>query len=219
MEEHSSKNSLVKIGDKSITRYSNALLRRALKEIPKVYSPFKTVKIGEQIWMAENLNVDHYRNGDPIPEVINPEIWANLKTGAWCYYDNNSESNKRYGKLYNWYAVIDPRGLAPEGWHVPTREDFHKLQKAVSNDGNALIDIRQGTGTNKSGFSALLSGNRGYDGEFIGLGCYTFFWGSVELNTIFACDLALYNSDSSIDFNTGCKEDGFSVRCVKDQSV
>jgi uncharacterized protein (TIGR02145 family) len=141
-----SKNSLVKIGDKSITRYSNALVRRALDEMPTVYSQIKEVKIGDQIWMTENLNVDHYRNGDPIPEVKDPVEWAKLKTGAWCYYDNEPENGKKYGKLYNWYAVNDPRGLEPEGWHVPTNTEFDKLREVVNGNGNVLKAIGQGTG-------------------------------------------------------------------------
>jgi uncharacterized protein (TIGR02145 family) len=117
----------------------------------------KTVKIGAQTWMAENLNVDHYRNGDPIPEVQGKKEWSNLKSGAWCYYNNDSENGKKYGKLYNWYAVNDPRGLAPEGWHVPTEGEFETLKAAVKNDGNALKAKGQGsgsgTGTNTSGFA------------------------------------------------------------------
>ena len=72
---------------------------------------YKTVKIGRQIWMAENLNVSTYRNGDSIPQVQDPKVWSNLKTGAWCYYEGNEKLGGKYGKLYNWYAVTDPRGL------------------------------------------------------------------------------------------------------------
>ncbi|MGD1006866.1 MAG: fibrobacter succinogenes major paralogous domain-containing protein, partial [Ignavibacteriaceae bacterium] len=95
-------------------------------------SSYKTVKIGEQTWMLGNLNVDHYRNGDAIPEVEDPAQWGNLKTGAWCYYRNDPGNDKKYGKLYNWYAVNDPRGLAPEGWHIPTQAEFKTLGAAVN---------------------------------------------------------------------------------------
>ena len=79
------------------------------------------VSICSQTWMFKNLNVDRYRNGDPIPNVTDPAIWAGLTTGAYCYYNNDSATYAVvYGKLYNWYAVNDPRGLAPEGWHVPS---------------------------------------------------------------------------------------------------
>jgi hypothetical protein len=89
-----SENLLVKIGDKSITRYSNALVRRAIGEITKFLNPIKEVNIGKQVWMAENLNVDHYRNGEPIPEVQDKNEWSNLTTGAWCYFDNDPEHEK-----------------------------------------------------------------------------------------------------------------------------
>jgi hypothetical protein len=73
------------------------------------------VQVGNQVWMTKNLNVSSYRNGDPIPQVIDPTQWANLTTGAWCYFVNNPATGPMYGRLYNWYAVNDPRGLAPQG--------------------------------------------------------------------------------------------------------
>jgi uncharacterized protein (TIGR02145 family) len=93
------------------------------------FTKFGTVTIGSQVWMKHNLDVDHYRNGDPIPEVKDPDEWANLKTGAWCYYENDPANGKTYGKLYNWYAVNDPRGLAPEGWHVSSDEEWKEMEK------------------------------------------------------------------------------------------
>ena len=137
----------------------------------------KSVKIGNQIWMIENLNVDHYRNGDKLPEVRDNTEWENLTTGAWCYYENKSENGEKYGKLYNWYAVMDPRGLAPIGWHIPTLVDFKEFQKEVNDDGNTIKAIQQGkiSGVGASGFSALLAGSRGIDGYFSQLGEYTYF--------------------------------------------
>ena len=78
----------------------------------------ETVTIGKQTWMKKNLDVSRYRNGDVIPEVADLSTWVNLTTGAWCYYENKSDNGTTYGKLYNWYAVNDPRGLAPAGWHI-----------------------------------------------------------------------------------------------------
>jgi uncharacterized protein (TIGR02145 family) len=133
----------------------------------------KGVKVSGQGWMTENLNVDHYRNGDPIPEVKDSVAWSKLNTGAWCYYKNDPEKGKKYGKLYNWYAVSDPRGLAPNGLHVPTKKEFDKLIETVHGDGNALKAVGQGfeagAGTNTSGFTALLAGCRYISGYFIGL--------------------------------------------------
>jgi uncharacterized protein (TIGR02145 family) len=170
--------------------------------------------------MAENLNTDHYRNGDAIPEVEDPAQWGNLKTGAWCYYDNKPENGKKYGKLYNWYAVNDPRGLAPEGWHIPTQAEFKTLGAAVNNNGNALKAIGQGSGdgagTNTSGFSALLAGYRDGNGGFLDLGVFADFWSSSEINTYDAYGLGLDDYDSDVTLYCYGKADGFSVRCVKD---
>ena len=85
------------------------------------------IKISDHTWMVKNLDVDHYRNGDPIPQVSDQNVWASLKTGAWCYYDNNSENNRTYGKLYNAWAVLDERGLAPEGWHIASSIEWSDL--------------------------------------------------------------------------------------------
>ncbi|UZJ40279.1 Hsp70 family protein [Prosthecochloris sp. SCSIO W1101] len=89
---------------------------------------YRTVKIGKQVWMAENLSVAHYRNGEVIPQIQDDEEWISLITGAWCYYENNKNYNE-YGRLYNWYAVKDSRGLAPEGWHVPSDEEWKLLER------------------------------------------------------------------------------------------
>jgi len=87
---------------------------------------YKTVTIGNQVWLTENLNTTHYRNGDPIPEVKTAAEWEDCyrkEKGAWCYYNNNPSNGKKYGKLYNWYAVNDSRGIAPVGTHVPSKKE------------------------------------------------------------------------------------------------
>ncbi|MCF7815049.1 MAG: fibrobacter succinogenes major paralogous domain-containing protein, partial [Candidatus Cloacimonetes bacterium] len=89
---------------------------------------YQTLVLGDQEWMAENLKVTHYRNGDPIPNVTTNSTWAGLSTNAYCYYDNDPANGDTYGALYNWYAVDDARGLAPEGWHVPTDAEIMELE-------------------------------------------------------------------------------------------
>ena len=180
----------------------------------------KSVKIGSQVWMTENLNVDHYRNGDSIPEVKSQSEWRNLKTGAWCYYKNDTDNGKKYGKLYNWFAVNDPRGLAPKGWHIPTRNELLDLQSAINDNSNKLKKIDEGSGlgvgTNLSGFSALLSGYRGYYGYFYYLGYDSYLWSSSEGLTPFASSMYIYGSGSYLFFYDFDKVYGFSVRCIKD---
>jgi uncharacterized protein (TIGR02145 family) len=176
-----------------------------------------SVKIGNQIWMVENLNVAHYRNGDRIPEVKDPKVWTGLHTGAWCYYNNDSINGKKYGKLYNWYAVNDPRGLAPEGWHVPRVSEFEKLtsNETVESNSYALL-AREEEGNNKSGFSAKLAGSCGYYGEFNRLGEKAEFWSSTQVSSDEAYSLNIVSSDSKIDIWSSHGVVGFSVRCVKD---
>ena len=99
----------------------------------------KSVKIGNQEWMSENLNVDHFRNGDIIPEVKSKEDWEEAgKNGqpAWCYYENDPKNGEKYGKFYNWYAVNDPRGLAPEGWHIPSDGEWTEMINFLDADNN-----------------------------------------------------------------------------------
>jgi uncharacterized protein (TIGR02145 family) len=203
----------VKIGDDKSTNQSEK------KSTALVNNNYKTVKIGEQTWMTKNLNVDHYRNGDPIPEVKDPVKWKNLTTGAWCYYNNDPENGGRYGKLYNWYAVDDPRGLAPEGWHISTQPEFQTLLVTVNKDGNALKALGQGSGdgagTNTSGFSALLAGYRHTNGYFYYLGYGTYFWSSTEDIPDDAYYLGLNDDDGYVGLDYIDKAAGFSVRCVK----
>jgi len=111
---------------------------------------YKTVKIGDQWWMAENLKVRHYRNGDPIPHEINNVEWIMLTTGAYCYYDNDSSHAADYGALYNWYTVSDFRNIAPEGWHVPTDEEWKELEMALGIS-QEYADSTEWRGTNEGG--------------------------------------------------------------------
>ena len=120
--------------DTSICRGSSITLNAAAVNAASVTdingNVYPTVNIGTQTWMQKNLNVSKYKNGDIIPQVTNPTQWAVLTTGAWCWYNNDSATYAAtYGKLYNWYAVNDPRGLAPEGWHVPSDGEWNKLVK------------------------------------------------------------------------------------------
>jgi uncharacterized protein (TIGR02145 family) len=201
---------------------------------------YRTVKIGNQVWMAENLNIDHYRNGDPIPQVKSPFYWANLTTGAWCYYKNNVGNSRKLGKLYNWYAVNDPRGLAPKEWHVPTDEEWKELEMTLgmsrseadkglergSSDAGGKLKGIGGTyywhspnksATNESCFSAAPGGSRSNNGYFDNLGYFAFFWSSTEYNTNGAWGRDLHCNSSKVGRSVHNKLHGYSVRCVKDQ--
>src|SRR5215831_16955339 len=119
---------------------------------------YASIKIGHQKWMAKNLDVTHYRNGDKIPQVKNKAAWKALTTGAWCWYNNDSANGAIYGKLYNWYAVNDPRGLAPTGWHIPSDAEWDTLATHLgSNAGGKLKD----TGTIEAGTGLWYAPNKG----------------------------------------------------------
>ena len=184
---------------------------------------FKIVKIKTQMWMAENLNVTTYRNGDSIPQVKNAAEWSKLTSGAWCYYDNKPENGEKYGKLYNWYAVNDPRGLAPKGFHIPTDEEWSQLIVNIGADeAGAKIKAKRGwkqnqNATNESGFSGLPGGYRYNVGAFLYSGSNGCFWSATESATKNeAWGRTLGANFSDIGRDDGNWGSGLSVRCIMD---
>jgi uncharacterized protein (TIGR02145 family) len=194
----------------------------------------KEVTIGKQVWMSENLNVDKFRNGEIIPEVKSEKEWISAgqnKQPAWCYYNNNPDNGERYGKLYNWYAVNDPRGLAPAGFKVPTDDEWNRLIDFLGGEslaGKSMKSIkfwadiekdgivRSGNGTNESGFSGLPGGSRRFNGDFNHVGSFALWWSSNESSTANAWYRSLYFDEGSANRNEGDKDNGYSVRCLKD---
>jgi len=181
----------------------------------------KTVKIGKQVWMAENLDVETYRNGDSIPQVKSPEAWEKLKTGAWCYFENKTEYGLKYGKLYNWYAVNDPRGLAPEGFHIPSDKEWEQLNADVEEEVGASLKSKKGWKENKlasnhTGFSAIPGGYRVSKGPFIHEGILACFWSSTSKTPIEAWGRTLKYDYVDMGRDAGNKGSGLSVRCIED---
>lgn len=188
------------------------------------------VTIGNQVWMSKNLNVDKFRNGDPIPEAKTDEEWKKAgenKQPAWCYYNNNPDNGDRYGKLYNWFAVNDPRGLAPEGWKIPSNEDWTRLtdflggesvagKKMKSTEFWADNDGESGNGTNESGFSGLPGGGRYVSGTFYLVGKFGYWWSSTEYGANNAWLRSLGYNFGFVYRDYSLKEEGLSVRCLRD---
>jgi uncharacterized protein (TIGR02145 family) len=179
------------------------------------------VSIGSQVWTSKNLDVSTYRNGDVIPQVQDAKAWANLTTGAWCYYDNDSSNGKKYGKLYNWYAVNDPRGLAPKGYHIPSDAEWTQLSDYLGGIDSAGTKMKStsgwysnGNSTNSSGFSGLPGGSRQYDGAFYFLDFEGYWWSSTEWSTFSARYRCLFHHHGFLVKNGNSKEHGFSVRCI-----
>lgn len=202
---------------------------------------YNTVVIGNQTWTKENLNVSKYRNGDPILRVDGS--WENLTTGAWCYYANQTANGVVYGKLYNWYAINDPRGIAPEGYHVPNMNEWILLRDFLITNGNNydgtvtgnkigkslastnLWDVTSNVGAvgndlslnNSSNFTGLPGGVRWSDPsvDFNNIRGGAYWWSSTSsANTATSYSLDANSKElSQLGFN---KKYGMSIRCVKD---
>ncbi len=213
---------------KEVTTTVNAENETTLSSTYAKVNSIPSVTICNQIWMQKNLDVTTYRNGDPIPQVTNPTAWFTLTTGAWYYYNNDPANGPVYGKLYNWYAVNDPRGLAPAGWHVPSDAEWTTLTDClggVTAAGGKLKEkgikhwnFPNTNATNSSRFTALPAGNlNSVDGLFFNKGLLASFWTS----TVFSFNAAyyrrlLYTSGGVGSFGGALSADGLSVRCVKD---
>jgi len=202
------------------------------------------VIVGNQRWLGKNLNVDRFANGDPIPQAQTAEEWKRArdeKQPAWCYYNNDPANGRTYGKLYNWYAVHDARGLAPAGWHVPSDSEWDILIRRFVANGAELNKpvnfnnftyyttegagaslknssgwTENGNGTNASSIAGLPGGFRTIDGAFDTLGKNGFWWSSSEFTSDRAWYRYLYYTTGLANRYDGFKACGFSVRCVRD---
>lgn len=185
-----------------------------------------TIQIGTQKWMSKNLDVAFYRNGDPIPQVTDPTAWNALTTGAWCYYNNDSTKGTKYGKLYNWYAVNDPRGLAPQGWHIPSESEWTILGDALGGAAVAGGKLKEaGTlswgspntgGNNISGFAALPGGGRVAGGVFANAGDFGYWWGATETTPTSAYLYYLQFEQTFLGKSNNIKQYGIAIRCIRD---
>jgi len=173
----------------------------------------RTVTIGAQQWMAEDLQVSTYRNGDPIPEAKSAEDWLaayRTEKGVWCYYNNDPST----GRLYNWYAVHDPRGLAPKGWHVPTDTEFGQLVESVGGASQAFEKLSAA-----GGFGGRPSGARYYkDATFNHRGTIGFWWSASNPDRWNASYFAMHFGLKQVARSSGGMNTGHSIRCIKDRS-
>jgi len=202
---------------------------------------YKTITIGEQVWMAENLKVTHYRDGTAITNEIDDANWGALTTEAYSIYNNNTSNElDTYGALYNWYAVSDVHNIAPKGWHVPTDDDWKELEMYLgmshdeadnidqrgTNEGSKLAgdaglwnsgSLENNSGFGTSSFTALPGGYRDeYEGNCISMGYKGYFWSATEYRGVSAWSRLLSRTASDVARFDELKSYGFSVRCVKD---
>lgn len=197
---------------------------------------YKSIILGTQEWMQENLKVGKYRNGDAIPTNLGDSAWEGTSSGAYEMYKDVSE-NTTYGKLYNFYAVSDPRGLCPTGWHVPTDSEWYTLENFVDPSFNdpKVEGYDRGTdaggklkavssiwrspnigATNSSGFTALPGGCRPYYGSIFNIGYGACWWSSTLISSEKAMARQLYHNFVN-SHRFGLEQTfGLSVRCLKD---
>jgi len=201
------------------------------------YTPPDTIVVCNQVWQTRNLDVTKYRDGTTIPQITDPTDWANATTGAWCYYNNDSNYNAIYGKLYNWYAVNDPRGLAPEGWKIPTDDDWKELEMCLgmsqseadrsndwrgTNEGSKIKETGiahwsnpNNGSTNESQLSFTGTGHKPAVGTFLWFGIYGYCWTKSEYNTSLAWNRYFKNDNTKIYKDNPSKKTGLPVRCLR----
>ncbi len=192
---------------------------------------YKTIVIGTQEWMAENLNTSVYRNGDAIPTNLDNTAWQNTTSGAWAYYNNDPSYACPYGKMYNWYTCVDNRQLCPVGWHVPSYAEWTILESYLGGQSVAggkmkstgTIESLTGlwnapnTGaTNSSGFSALPGGYLIWNGSQNNIGGSGYWWSSTEVGSDYAWWSTMDSGDDNLGSDFFNKNDGHSIRCLRD---
>lgn len=187
---------------------------------------YDVISIGSQKWTKQNLRTSHYKNGQVIPQVSDPALWSALTTGAWCWYNNDSTTYAAtYGKLYNWYAVNDPRGLAPESFHIPDDVEWTTLSSALGGNtvsGGAMKETGlvhwlspNASATNSSNFTGLPSGFRNSDGTFNGITYSAPFWSATIFDAENSYIRELFYLNVNLLRNYNFNKNGFAVRCVR----
>ncbi len=186
----------------------------------------ETVLIGNDEWMTENISVEKFNNGDLIPEAKSDEEWLKAgqnKSPAWCYQNNDEKNGKKYGVLYNYYTVLDPRGIIPDGFHLATDMEWSNLISAAGGLENAAIKLKDpdfwGEKTNKNsvGFNARPGGLRIFDGGFSNFNRSVYFWTSTEESVLTHYYYRIQSDNDKVDRNYGFINYGMYLRCVKDK--
>jgi uncharacterized protein (TIGR02145 family) len=186
---------------------------------------YTSIVINNQEWMQKNLAVSKYRNGDVIATGLSNTSWQSTTSGAVAIYDNLAANNTTYGKLYNWFAVVDPRGICPTGWHVPSDDEWLSLTQYLGGVLDAGGKMKTTTGwnapnsgaTNISGFTGLPGGYRRFNGTYSGYLGYAYWWSSTSFSDPLFANYSALKFDDTVVFRwTLDKKSGLSVRCVKD---
>ena len=191
---------------------------------------YKTVQIGTQVWMAENLKTSKYNDGSTITKITDDTQWGNNTTGAWCYYNNDAANNTKYGKLYNWYAVSKKtngnKNICPTGWHVPSGDEWDVLIWYLGGPNDAGGKMKEvgmtnwtspnSEATNSSLFTGLPGGCRYDEGGYGSEGSEGSWWNSNDYNIYLAYFCGLKHSDGFAARVFSFKKQGMSLRCLRD---
>ena len=187
---------------------------------------YDTIIICGQIWLKQNLKVTRYRNGESIHNNTENAAWSNLTTGSYCDYENTPGNSSTYGKLYNYYTVIDSRNLCPIGWHVPSDAEWTTLENCLGGINIAGADLKEtrtthwktpNTGaTNSSGFTALPGGYRDINGDYGNISEQGYWWSTTGSSSSYAYFHSLTYDNKGVSRGNYSRSFGFSVRCVKD---
>jgi len=218
------------------TAYGNALSFTATSGVGGIVSnpgagvtfdgyTYPSIVLGNgQEWMAENLRTTVYANGDLIPNITDNVQWDNLTTGAWAHFNNDSQNENPYGKLYNWFTVADLRNVCPAGWHVSSTAELGVLSDylgveagdKMKSTGTQFWETPNWAATNEIGFSGLPGGSRADGDTFAAMGSAGYWWTSTEFNTYSSEHFVLASGISALMGGTMLKNNGNSVRCLKD---
>jgi uncharacterized protein (TIGR02145 family) len=192
---------------------------------------YQTLEIGTQVWMAENLKVTHYRNGEAVLNINGDREWFYNTSGAYCWYSNDISWKDVYGALYSWFAVVDSQQLCPAGWHIPTDAEWTILTEYMGGedeaggklkstrtapDAHPRWDSPNAGATNISGFSGVPGGYRDFDGTFNYRGRYSIFWSTTDYSSTYAWHHYLNYNTRQVYRGYTDKRNGYSVRCLRD---
>jgi len=183
---------------------------------------YNTLTIGTQVWMRQNLKTTHYQNGDSIIEIIDNAQWLNDKKGAFCNYNNDIENVDTFGHLYNWYAVNNPNGLCPSGWHIPSDSEWNILVNYLGGQSIAggatkeisIWDMPNTDATNSSELTVIPAGGRYENGIYSGLYQYAAFWSSTEYDSTDSWYDNMNFNNAQVYRYFYPKSAGYSCRCI-----
>ncbi|MFN8210256.1 MAG: fibrobacter succinogenes major paralogous domain-containing protein [Bacteroidales bacterium] len=188
---------------------------------------YPAIRIKNQVWMGENLKTTRFNDGKPIPLVVTDKAWKTLEKPAYCWLYNDTANKEKYGALYNWYAV-NTKKLCPQGWHVPSLQDWEDLSLAAGGERIAGAKLKEKgyehwknnmlISTDEYGFTALPSGKRSMEGNFPSdIDEYAVWWSATEVSAILSYNTGVYFGSNALFNGNDNKKNGFSVRCVKDK--